>query len=296
MFKKSIKKIERAINFCHKHKVYYYDVNKNMGDLLNEEIFAFMLGEYIRVRPKRARYVMIGSVLDLFLGGKWWDKFKKPLIILGSGFIQPPVTPDVIYRRLEVVGVRGKITRKRLAMLGYEVKDVVLGDWGLVIAKLFPLEKPKQRYDIGLVAHYADESNADYLQFRELLSKRYNVLKIDIKQDFKKFANKMIQCDTIISSAMHGLIVADSYRIPNLRVVFTGSNILGGDYKYNDYYSVFNKKSPQYKSETLFNQADLKKYIINCYEIDSKEVEGIQNNILKEIVRIRDKSKKPRFG
>ena len=37
---------------------------------------------------------------------------------------------------------------------------------------------------------------------------------------------------------MHGLIAADSFCIPNIRIILS-DNIIGKDFKYNDYYSVF---------------------------------------------------------
>jgi hypothetical protein len=46
---------------------------------------------------------------------------------------------------------------------------------------------------------------------------------------------------------MHGLIVADSLGIPNRRVLFRGTNANAAgmpDFKYNDYYSVYESPAP----------------------------------------------------
>jgi pyruvyltransferase len=43
----------------------------------------------------------------------------------------------------------------------------------------------------------------------------------------------------ILSSSLHGLILADAYEIPNKRLVI-GNRLLGSDFKFMDYYSTTN--------------------------------------------------------
>jgi len=57
---------------------------------------------------------------------------------------------------------------------------------------------------------------------------------IDVEQDWKRVLSQISACDVILSSSLHGLIVADSYQIPNARVSFSGA-IVGGDFKFFDY-------------------------------------------------------------
>ena len=47
-----------------------------------------------------------------------------------------------------------------------------------------------------------------------------------------------LSCEAIISSALHGLIAADSFFFPN-RWIKLSDNLMGGDFKFNDYYSVY---------------------------------------------------------
>ena len=61
---------------------------------------------------------------------------------------------------------------------------------------------------------------------------------IDIQQQPLEFLQEIAECRAIISSALHGIIAADSLGIPNIRMI-CGDKIIGGDWKYNDYYSVF---------------------------------------------------------
>ena len=62
---------------------------------------------------------------------------------------------------------------------------------------------------------------------------------IDVRMPPKDVVNAISRCNYVISSSLHGLIVADSLKIPNLWVKSSDS-IIGGEFKYHDYYSCFN--------------------------------------------------------
>ena len=71
---------------------------------------------------------------------------------------------------------------------------------------------------------------------------------------------------------MHGLILADSYGIPNQWVRF-GDRIIGGEYKYKDYYSTTDNYSPRCISLASASEAkeiisNLDEMRINRYEAD----------------------------
>jgi hypothetical protein len=59
--------------------------------------------------------------------------------------------------------------------------------------------------------------------------------------DPRRYPGDVIQdiaeCEYIASSSLHGLIVADSLGIPCVRILLSEGIILGGDFKFNDYYS-----------------------------------------------------------
>ena len=48
----------------------------------------------------------------------------------------------------------------------------------------------------------------------------------------------LASCECIISSSLHGLIIADSYCVPNKRVILT-NRVSGDGFKFHDYYSSF---------------------------------------------------------
>ena len=53
--------------------------------------------------------------------------------------------------------------------------------------------------------------------------------------------DQITSCRKILSSSLHGLIVADAYRIPNARLILSNL-ICGGDFKFDDYYKSVAKK------------------------------------------------------
>ena len=60
---------------------------------------------------------------------------------------------------------------------------------------------------------------------------------IDIQSEgVEQFVIDILSCENILSSSLHGLILAEAYGIPTCRVVFS-EKILGGDFKFYDYYS-----------------------------------------------------------
>ena len=130
--------------------------------------------------------------------------------------------------------VRGIYTKTRLEKGEYlDLHNIPLGDPGLLCSKLFTDLDMTKEYEWGIIPHYIDKGDP-------LLNKLKlpNSIVLDIQEKPETFIKKLVKCKKVISSAMHGLIAADSFCIPSIRMI-VGDKIKGGDYKYNDYYSVF---------------------------------------------------------
>jgi pyruvyltransferase len=160
-----------------------------------------------------------GSVLDEFP-----DEYNG--VILGSGFIRRNSTQT--FPRAAVLAVRGELTRKKLRR-GHEVE---LGDPGLLASLVMAERRPKQ-YALGVIPHYLDRENENFVSLKKNISG--NARFIDVRQNPRAVFDAIDQCEKIVSSSLHGLIVSDSLGIPNAWV--ESKNLPDGRFKFDDYYS-----------------------------------------------------------
>ena len=85
---------------------------------------------------------------------------------------------------------------------------------------------------------------------------------IDICGRQRDIIRRVAQCDYILSTSLHGLVLADSLGIPN-HWLRSRRGLLGGDFKFHDYLSVFGIEDPQPltldptdRAESLIRQMD----------------------------------------
>ncbi|MFT6332617.1 MAG: hypothetical protein ACJAW3_000959 [Lentimonas sp.] len=286
--RKILDKIKVYKVFKNYHKVHYFESIENFGDLINKDIFESCLGYAVNVRPKYANFIMVGSLLQRLLTDNPKDRLKHKkygtLNVFGSGFISEPSYEKEYFKRdVKFFGVRGRSSLERIANMGFDTKDVVLGDLGLIIDDFYKIRKNDAIYDVGIIPHYTDK---ELPIINEIRGKYKNIYVLDICQNPKDFINNLVKCKTIISSAMHGLIASDAYGIPNMRMKIS-DNIVGGDYKFRDYYSVFDI-DPEYIVPKDFDKIlDLQQHIKNKYKISKASLDQIKANLRKEIIQLQ---------
>ena len=66
---------------------------------------------------------------------------------------------------------------------------------------------------------------------------------MSIEKYWKCWVDELCACEYVISSSLHGLILAEAYHIPTLWATFS-DNINGGTFKYMDYYKSINTITP----------------------------------------------------
>jgi pyruvyltransferase len=237
----------------------YFNEIPNVGDALNEDLFRFITGSNIS-KPSGIRfikhYLAVGSVLGAM---------NKNSIVWGSGLISVN-TIDTITEIGDIRALRGSITKKALEDKFRVKLEVPLGDPALLMPNIYPASIDKT-YKFGIVPHYVDE-NHSIVNIIESIGGCV----INVSLPVNKFIEQLTKCKVILSSSMHGLILADAYDIPNVRLVLS-ENIVGGDYKFNDYYSTTDipnesqnkcEVNENVTSDDIFNfieKARVKKYI-----------------------------------
>jgi hypothetical protein len=228
----------------------YYCKSKNFGDALNPLIFEQVLGVPVRYAKKRyAELCGIGSVLDNLMASssvvnRMIQAYLSPIHVFTSGFTFPSQKANARpIRKMVIHAVRGKQTRQQLVDLGILAADqpVAYGDAGLFAPLLLERDVPK-KYFCGIIPHISERDCAEI----EALSKAiHNSVVIDFEQKPMEVLKQMASCEVIISSAMHGLVVADALGLPNIWMKVS-NRIIGGRYKFDDYYSAYAdyKKEP----------------------------------------------------
>jgi hypothetical protein len=211
-------------------KLLYFNEWLNFGDELN---MYFVNKLYNKVRCSNRLWcnaVFVGSMLERLLSNynimvRAFFLALPRVQVWGTGYLlPPPAGKSKLLRRLYVRACRGRLTLERLERQTFAKvsNDVVLADPGLLAGRLIDTATNEKKYALGIIPHRYDKEDP----------------LIDIQQKPEPFMHQVSQCEYIISSALHGLIAADSLGIPNVRMKLSGE-LLGGDYKFNDYYSAF---------------------------------------------------------
>ncbi|MCP1111499.1 pyruvyl transferase [Lachnospiraceae bacterium PF1-21] len=223
----------------------YYAKVENMGDILNREIIKKCFG----YRVTRKSYLTgeisgIGSGLGNYTYEENRIKNLMKLItspifpkvyIWGTGFISYKASDTKFYKKqTKICAVRGELSKRRVEKILGKRISVPVGDAGILASFLLEVV-PEKKYRVGIIAHFKEQGEPE---FQKLLARFNNSVFIDVKKDPKDVIYEISQCHYIISSSLHGLIIADSLGIPNRHIIVT-NNLLGDGFKFDDYYSAY---------------------------------------------------------
>jgi hypothetical protein len=214
------------------------DNKNNYGDALGPFIVSKLSGKTVkRFVPKNynfnfliKRYFTVGSILKTV---------DKNSIVWGSGIKKR----NVNVKKATFCAVRGPLSRMRLMELGYDVPEIY-GDPAILLPQLI-LNDEKQIYELGIIPHYVD---FDKVKINFPGNESYKVIDF-ITDDVVKTTKEILQCKKIISSSLHGVIVAHTYNIPALWVKFS-DKVTGDNVKFFDYFELI---GIDYKNEFSFD-------------------------------------------
>lgn len=225
IFKLFVKKLLRRVRFCSHVNMFWTGKEiecPNFGDFIGPYLFNQMTGRNpVRKVPSNysltTTFMTVGSIMS-------WC--REDSIVWGSGIVN---RKQDFPRPYAVSAVRGPLTRQRFLEQGYECPEV-FGDPGLLLPRFYTPRSNAKRYRFGVVPHYVDKDIC-----AELLKCHPEILMIDVFQSIESVIDNICNCDLIVSSSLHGLIVAHAYGKKALWVKFS-DKLWGDDTKFSDYY------------------------------------------------------------
>ena len=209
------------------------ETDKNFGDAINPILFGQITQKKV-ANPStiinlfnKPTYYFIGSILD--------NLNKSNAIVCGTGFQNE--NAKVLKKPSKIIAVRGPLTRNIFLKYNIECPEVYC-DPALLLANIYMPENLEKKYDVGIIAHYIDK---EVLSKKRIIDNNLTYHFIDIEADWKTVIEEICKARYILSSSLHGIIVAHAYGVPAVRIKLSDM-IVGGNFKFNDYALSVNDK------------------------------------------------------
>lgn len=211
----------------------WWYISNNFGDNLNHFLIKAISGgqPVIYTERNRPHNIVCGSILH---EANEWST------VWGAGFGNKDQRVNTKYA--DIRAVRGEFSR---GILG---ADIPVGDPALLLPRYVKPNEYESLHE-AIIPHYSQ-----YEQMLKEYGSKYVI--IDPFQPVSAFIDQVTHHSKVISSSLHGLIVADAYGISNAWLAY------GDEFKYRDYYSTTNQpKEPIH--EVNFDNCFVSEYKYN---------------------------------
>ena len=195
------------------------DAPLNIGDTLTPVVFEYIKNKYSLVEKKLKQTThlnMIGSIIA----------FKKyDAVIWGSGILNEDFERKIKFNakhvKYDIRAVRGPLTRDILIRCGYDCPNV-FGDPAILMPLIYKPKNKIKKYKISIIKHYRDDTE---------ISNGLHEISV-VTSDYKYFIDEICASELVVSSSLHGLIIAESFGVPTIWYNPQGR----GTFKYKDWY------------------------------------------------------------
>ncbi|MGO4845302.1 polysaccharide pyruvyl transferase family protein [Inquilinus sp. 2KB_12] len=201
----------------------------NLGDALSAVVVSAIAGLPVRraaFDDASERMVAVGTIGHaqkngvLHFWGTGMDATLNPVDRSIRQYIRPQNTDFVVH------GVRGRKTAEVLRGQGIKVPDV-FGDPVWFLPRIMPMGHVKKTHDLGVILHISELTSMDPESGVKEALKRYNIPpslagsirlintytapKVDA---FAAKVEEIVSCRRIISTSLHGMVIAETYGVP----------------------------------------------------------------------------------
>jgi pyruvyltransferase len=229
-------------------KAYWFQ-SKNVGDTLTPVIVEFFTDQKVEFvdRSENGKLLAVGSIMKAL---------RDDDIVWGTGCMYEH--DNFSHKKCTVLAVRGKLTEERMG------KSVgVYGDPALLMPRIYNPEVDIDT-EVGILPHYVDKK---VVMSSTTVIPGYNKF-IDVMGDWKTVIEQIKSCRKIVSSSLHGIVLAEAYGIPAEWVEYSDA-VLGDGFKFQDYLTGTGRK-PQ--------ETGVFPPIKNLKEIQDKLVNSLQQH------------------
>ena len=235
--------------------VYWYRTTDNFGDAFSPMAVEHCFGcEVVPGGKRDADLVAEGSVLDFAL---LRDLSRNPLaatgtairaaigrcrrrlLVWGSGMLFPldRGKREIAIRRPAFLALRGELTRREMIGCGLldAKREVALGDPGVFMPDVLQVASANAR-GRGFVMHACSWDSGEAARFG---AEHPEIRMIDPRRPVREVVRAIAECAEIVSTSLHGLVVADALGIPNRWIALETpfADARRNRFKFDDYYS-----------------------------------------------------------
>ena len=175
---------------------------ENIGDFLSYIVVKHFL-------PVNTKCEKNGSKkISLYAVGSLIGLRRQDAVVWGSGILYPSY--DRILRmkksKYDIRAVRGPETRKVLMDIGKKCPEIY-GDPAILMPFVYEPPDKTKKYKTTIIFNHGDNNTVVPSDQTE------NVLSI-LTTDYKRFIDRIVRSEMVISSSLHGIILAESYNVP----------------------------------------------------------------------------------
>lgn len=244
----------------------YYKENKGHGNF-GDEMSPILISKITNRKVINSSNSNEQSIIAI---GSYIMKANNDDYIWGSGI--RTLDQECNYTRLNVKAVRGPLTQRYLEDKGIDVPNIY-GDPALLYTKIFDIKKNVNYLGkIGLIPHFTQ------LEKYHNFDLPNNIKIISPIEPVNDVLSNIKSCKYIISSSLHGLIIADSFDIPNFWLY--EDSLDEGKLKFHDYFLSQNKQIKEYNSIDAIMKS-------NCHDYGNKiNLNLLLNSFPNELIKV----------
>lgn len=158
-----------------------------------------------------------GETQHLYAVGSIIDSGFQDATVWGSGCLQDHMFWWRNNRKLDICSVRGPLTRKVMKKNGYNCPEIY-GDPAILMPMIYKPQNIKKNKSYVVISHHSVQQEEGTLS--------------PVTTDYKTFIDKILEAELVISSSLHGIILAEAYGVPAIML----GNAPVARFKYNDWY------------------------------------------------------------